>query len=79
MKKFFSSLPFRLLVALAIGILLGQVFGEVAMKVVVSVQFILGQLGCVRLLCLLCYSGVRCIFFVHAGAGGENSEGHGTF
>ena len=44
MKKFFTSLPFRLLVALAIGILLGQVFGEVAMKVVVSVQFILGQL-----------------------------------
>ena len=44
MKKFFTSLPFRLLVALAIGILLGQVFGEVAMKVVVSIQFILGQL-----------------------------------
>ena len=44
MKKFFTSLPFRLLVALAIGILLGQVFGEVAMKVVVSLQFILGQL-----------------------------------
>ena len=44
MKKLFSSLPFRLLVALAIGILLGQVFGEVAMKVVVSIQYILGQL-----------------------------------
>ena len=44
MKKFFTSLPFRLLVALAVGILLGQVFGESAMKVVVSLQFILGQL-----------------------------------
>ena len=44
MKKIFSSLPFRLLIALAIGILLGQVFGEVAMKVVVSIQYILGQL-----------------------------------
>ena len=44
MKKFFTSLPFRLLVALAIGILLGQVFGEGAMKVVVSLQYILGQL-----------------------------------
>ena len=44
MKKFFSSLPFRLLVALAVGILLGRVFGEGAMKVVVSLQYILGQL-----------------------------------
>ena len=44
MKKVFSSLPFRLLIALVIGILLGQVFGEVPMKVVVSLQYILGQL-----------------------------------
>ena len=44
MKKIFSSLPFRLLIALVIGILLGQVFGEVPMKVVVSLQYILGQL-----------------------------------
>ena len=43
-EKVFTSLPFRLLVALAVGILLGQVFGESAMKVVVSLQFILGQL-----------------------------------
>ena len=52
MKKFFTSLPFRLLVALAVGILLGQVFGESAMKVVVSLQFILGQLNmfCVPLI-----------------------------
>ena len=44
MKKFFTSLPFRLIVGLAIGILLGQLFGAGAMKVVVSVQYILGQL-----------------------------------
>ena len=44
MKKFFSSLPFRLLVALVIGILLGQFLGEGAMRFVVSVQYILGQL-----------------------------------
>ena len=44
MKKFFTSLPFRLFVALAIGILFGQFFGEGAMKVVVSLQYILGQL-----------------------------------
>ena len=44
MKKFFSSLPFRLIVALAVGILLGQLFGEGPMKVVVSLQYILGQL-----------------------------------
>lgn len=44
MKRFFTSLPFRLLLALAIGIGLGQVFGVGAMKVVVSIQYILGQL-----------------------------------
>ena len=44
MKKLFSSLPFRLLIALVIGILFGQVFGEGGMKVVVSLQYILGQL-----------------------------------
>ena len=44
MKRFFNSLPFRLLLALAIGIGLGQVFGVGPMKVVVSVQYILGQL-----------------------------------
>ena len=44
MKKFLSSLPFRLIVALIVGILLGQVFGEGPMKVMVSIQYILGQL-----------------------------------
>ena len=44
MKKLFTSLPFRLIVALVIGIGLGQLFGESAMKVVVSIQYILGQL-----------------------------------
>ena len=44
MKKLFASLPFRLIVALALGILLGRVFGENPMKVVVSVQYVLGQL-----------------------------------
>ena len=44
MKKLFSSLPFRLLLALAVGILFGQFFGEGIMKVVVSLQYVLGQL-----------------------------------
>ena len=44
MKKILTSLPFRLIVALLIGIGLGQVFGEGAMKVVVSLQYVLGQL-----------------------------------
>ena len=44
MKKLFGSLPFRLILALIIGILLGQVFVESIMKVVVSLQYILGQL-----------------------------------
>ena len=44
MKKIFTSLPFRLIIALLIGTGLGQIFGESAMKVVVSIQYILGQL-----------------------------------
>ena len=44
MKKLFASLPFRLIVALVIGIGLGQIFGESVMKVIVSIQYILGQL-----------------------------------
>ena len=43
MKKLFNSLPFRLILALVLGILLGQVFGEGAMKVVVSLQYVFGQ------------------------------------
>ena len=44
MKKVFNSLPFRLIVAIAVGILLGRVFGEGVMKIVVSIQYILGQM-----------------------------------
>lgn len=46
MKKnsFFTSLPFRLLLGLAIGIVLGRLLGDGAMKVVVSVKNVLGQL-----------------------------------
>ena len=44
MKKVLNSLPFRLILALAVGIALGQFFGEGAMKVVVSLQYVMGQL-----------------------------------
>lgn len=44
MKNIFKSLPFRLLLALALGIVLGRFFGIGAMKVVVSLQYIMGQL-----------------------------------
>ncbi len=44
MKRIYTSLPFRLIVALAIGILLGQIFREGPMKIIVSLQYILGQL-----------------------------------
>ena len=44
MKKFFKSLPFRLLLALALGIVLGRLFGEGPMKVVVSLQYVMNQL-----------------------------------
>ena len=44
MKKLFSSLPFRLILALLFGIGFGLIFGEKVMKVVVSVQYVIGQL-----------------------------------
>lgn len=44
MKRIYTSLPFRLIVALAIGIMLGQIFREGPMKIIVSLQYILGQL-----------------------------------
>ncbi len=44
MKKLFGSLPFRLILGLALGIVLGRLFGTGAMRVVVSLQYILGQL-----------------------------------
>ena len=42
--KFFKSLPVRLLLAIVLGILLGQVLPQSAMVVVVTVKYILGQL-----------------------------------
>ena len=44
MKKLFSSLPFRLILGIVIGTLLGLWFGVGVMKVVVTIQYILGQL-----------------------------------
>ncbi|MDO5444944.1 MAG: dicarboxylate/amino acid:cation symporter [Eubacteriales bacterium] len=44
MKKAFSSLPVRLLFALALGIVFGRIFSFGVMKVVVSVQYVLSQL-----------------------------------
>ena len=44
MKKVFGSLPFRLLLAIAIGIVCGLVFPESVMKVIVTIKYILGQL-----------------------------------
>lgn len=43
MKKILSSLPVRLLIALAIGIVCGLFFNESVMKVVVSVKNVLSQ------------------------------------
>ena len=43
MKKLLSSLPARLAVAIAAGVLLGLVLPEGAMKVVVTLKYILGQ------------------------------------
>ena len=44
MRKLFNNLPFRLLLGIIIGVILGQVFPESVMKVVVTLQYIMGQL-----------------------------------
>lgn len=44
MKKLFDNLPFRLLLGIIIGVILGQVSPESVMKVVVTLQYIMGQL-----------------------------------
>ena len=44
MKKLFNNLPFRLLLGIIIGVILGQVFPESVMKVIVTLQYIMGQL-----------------------------------
>lgn len=44
MKKVLTSLPMRLLICAALGIILGQFFPETAMNVVVTVKYILNQL-----------------------------------
>lgn len=43
MKKIISSLPFRLLLGVVIGILVGQISGITVMNVVVTVKYVLGQ------------------------------------
>lgn len=43
MQNLFKSLPFRLLVALIVGILLGLVANEAVMTFIVPVHYILGQ------------------------------------
>ena len=44
MKKLTSSLPFRLILGILVGVLLGQIFNETLMKIVVTLQYIMGQL-----------------------------------
>ena len=44
MNKVLKSLPFRLLLGLTLGIVLGRLFGTGVMEVVVSIQYIMGQL-----------------------------------
>lgn len=43
MRKIFKSLPFRLLLGIVIGIICGLIFNEGIMKVIVSLQYIMGQ------------------------------------
>ena len=56
MKKLFGSLPFRLLLGIFVGILCGLVFPERVMKVIVTLQYIMGQLitFCVPLI-IICF------------------------
>ena len=52
MKKFFSSLPFKLLMGVVIGIVLGQFLGKPVMEVIVTLKYIVNQiiLFCVPLI-----------------------------
>ena len=43
MKKIWNSLPFRLLLGVIAGILVGQVANEAVMNVVVTFKYVLGQ------------------------------------
>lgn len=54
MKKFFTSLPAKLLLAIVIGILLGLGLPESVMQVIVTLKFIMGQIinFCVPLIIL---------------------------
>lgn len=44
MKKLYHSLPFRLLLGVAVGILLGRFAGGVVMHIVVTARYVIGQL-----------------------------------
>ena len=44
MKNILKSLPFRLLLGVAAGIIIGQFANETAMNVVVTIKYILGQM-----------------------------------
>lgn len=44
MSKIFKSLPFRLLLGVVAGILIGQIANETVMNIVVTVKYVLGQL-----------------------------------
>ena len=44
MKKLWGSLPFRLLLGVVLGIVLGQFAGTAVMNVVVTAKYIIGQL-----------------------------------
>ena len=43
MNKFFKSLPFKLLVGVAVGIILGLVANESLMNIIVTLKFVMGQ------------------------------------
>lgn len=43
MKKLWSSLPFRLLLGVVAGIVLGQVAGPAVMNVEVTLKYVIGQ------------------------------------
>lgn len=44
MKRIVTSLPFRLLLGVVIGIIAGQLSGTALMNIVVTVKFVLGAL-----------------------------------
>ncbi len=65
MKKITGSLPFRLLLGVILGIIVGQLAGNGLMHVVVTIKYILNQV--IVSLCASYHYRIHCPFHHKAG------------